>query len=133
MRLYPPAALIARAARQDGKIGDETIRAGTTVYIPVYAVHRHEAYWDKPHAFDPSRFEPQATKARDRCLYLPFGAGPRVCIGQSFAQLEAAAVLATLLSSFQLQLRPGYVPEPKLRVTLRPAGGMPMRIATVSD
>jgi hypothetical protein len=106
-----------------------TSGAGTTVYVPVYAVHRHERFWCEPDRFDPSRFEPEAAKARDRYTYLPFGAGPRICIGQNFAQMEATAVLATLLSSFQLRLRSGCVPEPRLRVTLPPAGGMPMRIA----
>jgi cytochrome P450 len=129
MRLYPPAGLIVRAARRDVQLGNEQIRAGTTVYVPVYAVHRHERFWCAPDRFDPSRFEPEAAKARDRYTYLPFGAGPRICIGQNFAQMAATAVLAALLSSFQLRLRPGYVPEPRLRVTLRPAGGMPMRIA----
>jgi cytochrome P450 len=129
MRLYPPVALIVRAARRDVELGNEQIRAGTTVYVPIYAVHRHEELWCEPGRFDPSRFESEAAKARDRYSYLPFGAGPRVCIGQIFAQREATAVLATLLSSFQLRLRPGHDPEPRLRVTLRPAGGMPMRLA----
>lgn len=128
MRLYPPAALIVRAARRDVVLGNEQIRAGTTVYVPVYAVHRHEKLWSEPDRFDPSRFEPEAAKTLDRCCYLPFGAGPRICIGQYFAQAEATAVMASLLRSFQLKLRPGYTPEPRLRVTLRPAGGMPMRL-----
>jgi cytochrome P450 len=128
MRLYPPVAAIVRAARRDTKLGNEQICAGTTVYVPVYAVHRHAKLWHEPRRFDPTRFEPETAKARDRYAYLPFGAGPRVCIGQSFAQREAVAVLATLLSAFQLRLRPGYDPEPRLRVTLRPTGGMPMRI-----
>ena len=96
--------------------------------MPVYAVHRHEKLWSEPDRFDPSRFEPEAAKEIDRFSYLPFGAGPRTCIGQNFAQMEAAAVMASLLRSFQLKLRPGYTPEPRLRVTLRPAGGMPMRL-----
>ena len=132
MRLYPPAAAIVRATRRDGEIGSERIGAGTTVYVPVYAIHRHEALWQEPGRFDPARFEPEAAKARDRYAYLPFGAGPRVCIGQNFAQREAIAILATLLSAFQLRLRPGHHPEPRLRVTLRPAGGMPMRIIASS-
>jgi cytochrome P450 len=74
------------------------------------------------------RFEPERVKSRDRYSYLPFGAGARVCIGQIFAETEAMAVLATLLNSFQLVLRAGHNPEPRLRVTLRPAGGMPMRV-----
>lgn len=128
MRLYPPAALIVRAALRDVMLDDEKVGAGTTVYVPVYAIHRHEALWSEPDRFDPSRFDSEATKAIDRFSYLPFGAGPRTCIGQSFAQLEATAVVATLLRSFQLKLRPGYAPEPRLRVTLRPAKGMPMRL-----
>jgi cytochrome P450 len=108
------------------------IQRGTFVYVPVYAVHRHEEFWEQPDAFDPDRFAPEAVQARDRYVYLPFGAGPRICIGMSFALMEATAVLAVLLSSLRLRLRPGYVPEPKLRVNLRPARGMPMRlIATV--
>lgn len=127
MRLYPPAALIARAARKDILLGDEQIRTGSTVYVPVYAVHRHEKLWSEPDRFDPGRFEPEAAKALDRFCYLPFGAGPR-CIGQNFAQMEAVAVTASLLRSFRFKLRPGHRPEPRLRVTLRPAGGMPMRL-----
>ena len=107
MRLYPPAALIVREARQDVELGQEHIRAGTTIYIPVYALHRHEKLRHEPDRFDPARFEPEAVKARERFAYLPFGAGPRICIGQSFAQMEATVVLATLLSSFRLRLRPG--------------------------
>jgi cytochrome P450 len=128
MRLYPPAALIVRAARTDVVLDGQPIRAGSTVYIPVYAVHRHEKLWSEPDRFDPSRFDPELAKARDRFSYLPFGAGPRICVGQGFAQMEATAILASLLQRFQLALRPGYTPEPRLRVTLRPARGMPVRI-----
>jgi cytochrome P450 len=127
MRLYPSAALIVREARRDIELGNEQIRAGTTVCVPVYAVHRHKKLWCDPDRFDPSRFEPEAAKTRERYSYLPFGAGSRTCIGQNFAQIEATAVLVTLLSTFQLRLRPGHIPEPRLRVTLRPAGGMPMQ------
>jgi cytochrome P450 len=129
MRLYPPAPLIVREARRVLQLGTETIGPGTFVYVPVYAVHRHEEFWDRPDLFDPDRFTPEAIKTRDRYVYLPFGAGPRVCIGMSFALMEATAVLAVVLSSLRLRLRPGYIPQPKLRITLRPAGGMPMRLA----
>ena len=130
MRLYPPVPLIVREARRVLRLGTETIGPGTFVYVPVYAIHRHEEFWDQPDLFDADRFAPEAIKARDRYVYLPFGAGPRICIGMSFAQMEATAVLAVLLSSLRLRLRlrPGYVPQPKLRVTLRPARGMPMQL-----
>jgi cytochrome P450 len=132
MRLYPPVPLLVRAPRLDMRLENEEIRAGTPLYVPVYALHRHEAYRPRPDEFDPGRFKREIARARDRYTYLPFGAGPRVCIGQTFALWEATAILATLLNSIRLRLRPGYIPEPKLRVTLRPAGGMPMRIATAS-
>lgn len=128
MRLYPPAAVITRETVRDIRIGAERIAQGTTVNIPVYAVHRHRALWDDPEIFDPDRFAPEPAKARHRFAYLPFGGGPRICIGMAFAMLEAVAILATLLPATRLTLRPGYVPEPRLKVTLRPAGGMPMRI-----
>ncbi|MEZ5787930.1 MAG: cytochrome P450 [Xanthobacteraceae bacterium] len=131
MRLYPPAALIVRAALRDVVLDNEQIGAGTTVYVPVYAVHRHERLWREPDRFDPGRFDPDAAKSIDRYSYLPFGAGPRTCIGQNFAQWEATAVIAALLRAFHLKLREGYTPEPRLRVTLRPAKGMPMRLLQV--
>jgi cytochrome P450 len=132
MRLYPPAALLVRQASRALRIGGEEVGQGTLVYVPIYAVHRHRVHWDMPDSFDPSRFAPEAVKARDRHVYLPFGAGQRACIGMTFAQMEAAAVLAVLLPSVRLRLRPGYVPEPKLRVTLRPAKGMPMRVERIA-
>lgn len=132
MRLYPPAAMIVRAARRRLRLGDEDVHAGTAVLVPIYAIHRHEAYWHKPDEFDPNRFDADAVAARDRYIYLPFGAGPRICIGLGFAQLEATAILATLIQSCRFRLRPNFVPELKLRVTLRPATGMPMHITSAS-
>jgi cytochrome P450 len=132
MRLYPPVPTLMRTAGQDTHLGNEKVRKGTLVVVPVYALHRHVAFWPRPDEFDPNRFEPERAKGRDRYSYLPFGAGPHTCIGQAFGQLAAAAVLATLLNSFQLRLRSGYIPEPRLRLTLRPAGGMPMRIERTS-
>src|SRR3954452_13874209 len=128
MRLYPPAPVVVRAATRDVHLGNELIRVGSPTYIPIYAIHRHRLLWDEPDIFDPDRFAPEAVKARHRYAYLPFGAGPRICIGMNFAVTEAAAILATLLRSVRLELRPGYVPELKQRITLRPAGGMPMRV-----
>ncbi len=130
MRLYPPAATIVRAARRRVRLGDEEVQAGTTIVVPIYAIHRHEAYWHKPDEFDPDRFDAKAVATRDRYIYLPFGAGPRICIGLGFAQLEATAILATIIQSCRFRLRADYVPELKLRVTLRPAAGMPMHITS---
>ena len=97
------------------------VARGTPVYVPVYAVHRHRALWP-----DPDRFRPEAARVRHRCAFLPFGAGPRVCIGMAFALAEATAVLATLLRAVRLGLPAGHEPGLRLRVTLRPAAGMPV-------
>jgi cytochrome P450 len=128
MRLYPPAPILARTAVEDVPLGEVLIRRGTNVYVPIYALHRHKALWSEPDRFDPDRFLPEAAKARDRYAYLPFGAGPRICIGMSFALVEATAVLATILRDVRLTLRPGHLPELRSRVTLRPANGMPMTV-----
>ncbi|UFN47312.1 cytochrome P450 [Roseomonas sp. OT10] len=128
MRLYPPAPLVVRTALRDMELGGEALRAGTPVYVPVYAIHRHRALWAEPDRFDPDRFAPGAP-ARHRFAYLPFGAGPRICIGAGFAMLEAAAILAVLLPALRLSLPPGAAPTLRMRITLRPARGMPMRVA----
>lgn len=131
MRLYPPAPVIVREAQRDIRLGGQVVKAGTVVYVPVYAVHRHEKLWQEPDRFDPERFDPEAVKGRNRLAYLPFGAGPRICIGMGFALTEMAAIIAVLVDAFTLRLRSGYVPKPKLRVTLRPQRGMPMRLLSV--
>jgi cytochrome P450 len=128
MRLYPPAPVIVRAATRDVVIGAQPIARGTAVYVPVYALHRHAKLWDEPDRFDPDRFAAGAAKARHRYQYIPFGAGPRICIGMGFAMLEATLILATLLRATRARLRDRYTPGLKLRVTLRPFPGMPMRI-----
>ena len=128
MRLYPPAPVVVREAERDILLGGERITAGTTIYIPVYAIHRHALIWDNPDRFDPDRFAPEPAKARHRYAYLPFGAGPRICIGMSFALLEAAAILGVLLPAVRLSRAGERAPDLKLRITLRPGGGLPMRV-----
>jgi cytochrome P450 len=130
MRLYPPAPVVVRTAMRDLQLGDEPVEKGTLVYVPIYAVHRHEKLWHKPDSFDPDRFRPEIVKGRHRYAYLPFGAGPRICIGMSFALIEATVILAELVRATSLRLRPDYVPELKMRITLRPAAGMPMMRTT---
>jgi cytochrome P450 len=102
--------------------------ASTRIHIPVFALHRNAGLWDNPDAFDPDRFAPELVKARRRFAFLPFGGGPRVCIGGGFAMLEAAAILATIIRAFRLDPVAGHKPKPVARVTLRPAGGMPLLI-----
>ncbi|KMO10298.1 cytochrome P450 [Methylobacterium indicum] len=129
MRLYPPVPVVVRAALRDVDLDGIPVKAGTPITIPIYAVHRHAALWDEPERFDPARFAPEAAKARDRYAYLPFAAGPRICIGMGFALSEAVAILAVLVRSLRFSLRPGTLPVLKQRITLRPSEGMPMRVS----
>lgn len=120
MRLYPPAPIITRTALQDFELGEYLIPAGTVLIVPIYAVHRHASLWSDPEAFDPDRFSPEAAKARHRYAYMPFGAGPRVCIGNAFAVMEAVAILAVLLQQVRLTTIEPEPPRPVMKVTLRP-------------
>ena len=126
MRLYPPAATISRQALGPDKLGLLPIKAGTMVVVSPYVLHRHTLLWDAPDRFVPERFSPALRGGIDRFAYLPFGAGPRVCIGASFALQEAVVVLATVVRHFRLDLAPGHRVMPVQRVALRSSGGMPM-------
>jgi len=129
MRLFPPAPGIGRQARVATELGGTPIAAGTRVHIPVFALHRNARLWDNPSAFDPDRFTADRVKARSRYAFLPFGGGPRICIGAGFATIEAAVILATLVRHFRFAPLAGHKPKPVARVTLRPAGGMPLLIS----
>ncbi|MEL6888487.1 MAG: cytochrome P450 [Pseudomonadota bacterium] len=122
LRLYPPAGMVSRTAMADDVLGDTEIRKGDTVMIPIYALHRSQLLWDDPDAFVPDRFLDR--RAIQRFAYLPFGDGPRICIGASFALQEAVLVLATLLSRFRFHAVPGHAPDPVMILTLRPEGGV---------
>lgn len=128
MRLYPPAWVLDRQAVADDVIGGRTVRRGTLVGICPYTLHRHPAFWDNPEGFDPERFSPQRTRVRPRYAYLPFGAGPRICIGNAFALLEAKIILAMVLQRYRLELVPGHRSEPEPSVTLRPRHGVPVTL-----
>ena len=130
MRLHPPAYITGRETTREVELGGHTLppRAIVTVYIR--AVHRQAKYFPNPLAFLPERMLPEAKKLRPRHHYMPFGAGPRVCIGSHFALLEAQLVLVTMIQRAQLQLLTNHVvPEPL--VTLRPKGGMPARVTSI--
>ena len=126
MRLYPPAAFLARTAQADNELCGRQIRKGDTVMMPIYALHRHSLLWDAPDHFRPERFAPD--QDYDRYAYLPFGNGPRVCIGAEFAMRESQIILATLLSRFNFELTDKPPPEPELLMTLRPKGGVHLRV-----
>jgi cytochrome P450 len=128
MRLYPPAPIVARAVKRPFKLGNRNVPIGSMVYVPIYALHRHAMLWQRPEEFDPDRFAPEPSKARHRYAYLPFGGGPRVCIGSGFAMMEGVAILATLLRSVRLRSLADQPPKPRMRLTLRPSEKLMMRI-----
>ncbi|MEM0906334.1 MAG: cytochrome P450 [Pseudomonadota bacterium] len=124
MRLYPPAAVLGRMAAVDDELAGIPVAAGTTILIAAYALHRHRALWDEPDRFDPTRFRPDAKDKRHRYQFIPFGAGPRICVGTEFAYTEAVIILATLFARYRFTLAPGFKPFPRMWFTLRPATGV---------
>jgi cytochrome P450 len=128
LRLYPPIAALSRTSEAADTVGDLQINPGALIVIAPYILHRHRKLWEQPDLFDPSRFLSPAKAKIPRFAYLPFGAGPRTCIGSSFALQEATLVLATLVHRFDIKLAPDARVWPLQKITLRPAHGLPMRI-----
>lgn len=127
-RLYPPITAISRAALGPDQLAGQEIKRGTLVVVAPYVLHRHRALWDRPNSFDPHRFLGRGRESIDRFAYLPFGAGPRVCIGATFALQEASIMVAALMQHFNFALAPGHTVWPIQKVTLRPKGGLPMMV-----
>jgi cytochrome P450 len=128
MRLYPPAPSINRQPIEEDRYGDLVLREGATVLVMPWTVHRHRKLWEKADAFMPSRFHPGNRDRIDRFQYLPFGAGPRICIGASFAMQEAVIALAVLLSRYRFDTVAETNPWPVQKLTTQPEGGLPMRV-----
>ena len=128
MRLYPPAPTISREPIEPETWRDLKIVKGANVQIMPWTIHRHRKLWDKPDAFMPERFHPGNREKIDRYQYLPFGAGPRVCIGMAFAMQEAVIALAVLLSRFRFDTVAATKPWPVQKLTTQPEGGLPMRV-----
>jgi len=129
MRIFPPAwSLSARQANEDTLIGDYLIPKDKTVFVAPYANHHNPRYFPSPEVFDPERFNEQNEKALPRYAYIPFGAGPRVCIGNSFAMMEAKLLLATIMKRFEIRPAPGQILEPQAQITLSNKSGMPVLI-----
>lgn len=125
-RLYPPITAISRQAIGDDVLAGQPIKPGTMIVIAPYVLHRHHTLWTRPDRFDPGRFLGGGREKIDRFAYLPFGVGPRVCIGATFALQEAAIVISTIMRHFTLQPVAGHVAWPVQKVTLRPKGGLPL-------
>jgi len=128
MRLYPPAPIISRDSVGEDTLGGFKIRPKTSIMISPWVLHRHRKLWDDPDYFDPERFAPGRREKIHRFAYLPFGAGPRVCIGTGFAMQEAVIILSSILRRYRLELVPGFPVEPLARLTLRPRHGVRMRV-----
>jgi len=128
LRLYPPVHVYSKQAVADDVILGHKVPAGSFVTVSAWLVHRHKLYWKRPNKFVPDRFLPDAPDKIHPFAYIPFGAGPRVCLGKHLGILEAVLLLAIIAQSFRLKLRLGHGAEPLGRMTLRPAGGMPMII-----
>ncbi|MBL8605642.1 MAG: cytochrome P450 [Myxococcales bacterium] len=128
MRLYPPAWIIGRRAEVDDTLCGYKIAAGTQVILSPYATHRHPRHWADPEVFDPDRFSAERSEGRAAFAYFPFGGGPRICIGNSFAMMEAQLILAMVSQAYRLELAPGTVVEAERGITLRPAPALPMRL-----
>jgi cytochrome P450 len=128
LRLYPPLPAISRVALGADELAGVPIRGGTLIVIAPYVVHRHRLLWEDPDAFDPTRFLPGARDAIDPFAYLPFGRGPRGCIGIQFALQEATLALQAMIKKVELELPEGQSVWPVHRITLQPRDGLMMRV-----
>lgn len=134
LRLYPPAPRMDREAVADATIENERagtveIKKGDLLSMWPWVLHRHRNWWDDPDRFDPDRFLPERRTAYHRHQYIPFGAGPRICVGARFAMTEALIILAYWVSARAFSLPEGFRPDPAASITLRPRGGMPLMVA----
>ncbi len=128
MRLYPPAPLMGREAIVDTEICGRKVAKGDIVLLATYVMHRTERLWENPDMFDPDRFIREPDLNRGRGKFMPFGAGPRVCVGAAFAVMETVMALATLVRDYEITPEPGYRPKLKMKITLRPDGGIPATV-----
>ncbi|MGI5328638.1 cytochrome P450 [Actinomadura nitritigenes] len=128
MRLYPPVWILTRVALADDEVGGYRVPAGKDVLICPYTLHRHPRFWDAPERFDPERFRPERSGAQPAFAYLPFGAGPRFCVGSHLGMLEATIVLAMVVRELRLEPVPGHEVRPEPMLSLRARGGVPMTV-----
>jgi len=126
LRLYPPFWMVDRMALADDRAGDLNIPAGSTIVVFIYGTHHSPRYWDNPESFDPERFNKTNERLHTPFAHLPFGAGPRGCIGGNYAMLQMLMILSVLLRKYDFQLVPGQTIEPRPMVILRPEHGIRM-------
>lgn len=128
LRLYPAAWGFGRETRQADMLGEYSIPAKAVALVSPYTMHRHPKFWPNPETFDPDRFTPENSEQRPRYAYLPFGGGPRLCIGQPFALAEATLILAGIAQKYTLRLKPNTPVKPEPNITLSVANGLPMTL-----
>ena len=127
MRLYPPVGLLARTVVAKDELCGRTVQPNDILFLPIWALHRHEMWWEQPERFDPGRFAPESRDKLNKYQYLPFGAGPRGCVGADFAMIQARIILATLIQQFRFTAAaPG--PRPVMMMTVRPEPGVFLNI-----
>jgi cytochrome P450 len=128
MRLYPPAWGLARWCHEADEVGGYYLPPNSSVTLSPFLTHRHPDFWPEPERFDPERFAPEQEKGRPRFAYIPFGGGPRLCIGNQFAMTEAMIILVTIVQRYRLELMPGHEVGIDAQITIRPKGGLPMLV-----
>jgi len=131
MRLYPPAWAIGRESTQPFELGGYSFLAGTTIFIIPWVLHRDSRYFEEPEAFRPERWMGSLARELPRFAYMPFGGGPRICIGQRFAMIEAVLVLTTMAQRFSMEWQPDRKITPFPSITLRPNGGVWLKIKAI--
>jgi len=125
LRLYPPVGFFPRECTVATAMRDKHLKAGAMMLVSPWLIHRHREYWENPNGFDPERFsQKDRMKMPLKDIYMPFGMGPRICIGASFALQEAALILATVLKTYKVTLAKGFEPRPVARLTIRSENGM---------
>jgi cytochrome P450 len=128
LRLFPRAWTLGRRALGEDELGGYYIAPGTVLAICIYTLHRHPAYWERPESFDPDRFTPENSSGRHKFAYIPFGAGPRQCIGNNFGLMEASLIIAGIAQHFELELMPGIQVKPQAVFVLRPGRDLMMSV-----
>jgi cytochrome P450 len=131
LRLYPPAWVFVRAVHAEDEIDGYRIPSDAFIILSPYLTHRDPGVWEDPVRFDPERFNPERDIKRHRFAYYPFGGGPRKCIGQDFALMEAQLVLAMMVQRYEIKLLPGQTIEPQFYVTLRPKSDVLINVADI--
>jgi cytochrome P450 len=131
MRLFPPAWIIGRRALDQDQFGDTRILPGTVIAISPYTIHRHPGFWEEPDVFDPSRFTPERSAGRHRFAYIPFGAGPRQCIGNTLSLLEAKLIISMAAQRFGVELIEDHPIQPEVVFVLRPDRRMKLKLRRV--